>query len=241
MLVYGVGNTDAEANTDHERNVCELLKRCRSQGIKLNKCKTGLGKSEISFLGHKVGNCGLKPDPDKVATIVKMKSPQCVAEVQRIAGKVNYLARFLPGLSDVIRPIRQLACRDAEWHWDREQEEALERVKQLVTSSPVLTYYNQNKPLDIQCDASQTGLGATLLQDGRPISYASRALSPTETRYAQIEKEILAVVFALTKFHQYTFGRMTRVLSDHEPLQSIVRKPIGQASRRLQGMLLKAH
>ena len=239
ILVYGSGNTDEEANTDHDRNVCGLLERCRKQGIKLNACKTDSRKSEISFLGHKISKNGLKPDPDKVASIVNMKPPQNVVEIQRLAGMVNYLARFLPRLSDVMEPIRKLANKDVEWQWGKVQDNALTQVKKLVTSSPVLTYYDQTKPLVLQCDASQTGLGATLLQDGKPISYISRALTPTETRYAQIEKEMLAVVFGLTKFHQYTFGRLTKVVSDHKPLQSIMRKPLNLAPKRLQGMMLK--
>ena len=96
ILVYGSGNTDEEANADHDRKVCSLLERCRKKGIKLNACKTDLRKSEISFLGHKVSKHGLKPDPDKVASIVNMKPPQNVVEIQRLAGMVNYLARFLP-------------------------------------------------------------------------------------------------------------------------------------------------
>lgn len=209
ILVYGVGDTDEQANQDHDHNVCQLLKRCREHGIRLNKCKTELKSSEISFLGHKVSKAGLKADPDKIESILKLKAPQNVTEVQRLAGMVNYLARFLPGLSDVMEPIRQLVNQKVEWHWGEEQENALEKVRHLLTSSPVLAYYDQHKPLVIQCDASQSGLGAALLQDDKPISYASRALTPTETRYAQIEKEMLAVVFARTKFHQYTFGTLT--------------------------------
>ena len=110
-----------------------------------------------------------------------------------------------------MEPIRRLANKDVEWQWGKVQDDALKQVKKLVTSSPVLTYYDQTKPLVLQCDASQTGLGATLLQDGRPISCISRALTPTETKYVQIEKEMLAVVFGLTKFHQYTFGRLTNL------------------------------
>ena len=109
----------------------------------------------------------------------------------------------------------------------------------MATEAPVLAYYDPSKELIIECDASQSGLGTVLLQEGRPIAYASRALTPTESRYAQIEKETLAVVFSLEKFHQYVFGRLTIIHSDHKPLSSIIRKPIHCAPRRLQGMLLR--
>ena len=101
---------------------------------------------------------------------------------------VNYLAKFLPDLSDAMKPIRCLTNKHVEWNWGKEQEDALKKMKKLVADATVLSYYDQEKPLVIQCDASKTGFGAVLMQDGKPISYASRALTPTESRYAQIEK-----------------------------------------------------
>ena len=113
------------------------------------------------------------------------------------------------------------------------------QVKKLTTESPALAYYDSQSELVVECDASERGLGAALIQNGKPIGYESRALTSTETRYAQIEKECLAIVFALERFHQYTFGRRTIVHSDHKPLEIIVKKPLHEAPRRLQGMLLR--
>ncbi|PFX25191.1 Retrovirus-related Pol polyprotein [Stylophora pistillata] len=120
-----------------------------------------------------------------------------------------------------------------------EQETAFEEVKKLITKPSTLSYYKPKEELVVQCDASQKGLGAALLQKGKPIAYASRALTDTETRYAQIEKEMLGVVFSLEKFHQYTFGRPVQVRSDHKPLQSIFKKPLSSAPRCLQGMMMR--
>ena len=113
-------------------------------------------------------------------------------------------------------------------------------MKKLVADATALSYYDQDKSLVIQCDASKTELGTVLMQGRKPITFASRALTPTECRYAQLEKEMLAITFSLTTFHQYTFGRHMHIISDHKPLQAIVKKPLDQAPRRLQGMLLKA-
>ena len=94
-------------------------------------------------------------------------------------------------------------------------------IKKFLTEAPVLKYYDVSKSVTVQCDASQSGLGAVLLQDGQPICYASRALTDTEMRYAQIEKEMLAIVWSCEKFDQYLYGRDTvTVESDHEPLKS---------------------
>ena len=104
----------------------------------------------------------------------------------------------------------------------------------------MLRYYNLEEPVTIQCDALQSGLGAALLQNGQPIAYASRALTSAETRYAQIEKELLAIVFACEKFEPYVFGRyVVHVEMDHKPLEAIVRKPLNAAPQRLQRMLLR--
>ena len=108
-----------------------------------------------------------------------------------------------------MEPIRRLTQPDVLPQWTKEQDEAMAKVKKLTTETPVHAYYDPHSELVVECDASERGLGAALLQNGKPIGYASRALTSTETRYAQIEKECLAIVFALERFHQYTFGRRT--------------------------------
>ena len=168
-----------------------------------------------------------------------MTPPTDMEGVQRLNGFVNYLSKFLPQLADIMEPLRRLTRKDTEWTWSEEQDKAFNEVKRLVSQAPVLSYYQPDQPLSIQCDASQKGLGAALIQDGRPVAYASRSLSDTEQRYAQIEKEMLTIVFALEKFNQYTFGRHVRVSSDHKPLESILSKPLAVAPRRLQGMMMR--
>ena len=224
ILVYGVGDNEQQATLDHDEKLRKLMTRCSERGIRLNNEKTEMRKNEIRFLGHRISKDGLKPDPDKVKAIVNMKPLSDVAEIQRLAGMVNYLAKFLRGLSDAMKPIRYLTNKDVEWEWGKEQDDAFKKVKTLVAEATVLSYYDQEKSLVIQCDASKTGLGTVLMQEGKPIAYASRALTPTECRYAQLEKEMLAITFSLTKFHQYTFGRHTHIISDHKPLQAIVIK-----------------
>lgn len=240
VLVYGKGENEKDAMNDHDYKLKLLLERCRMHGIRLNSAKVELRKSEITFLGHKVTASGLKPDPTKIESIVKMPAPANVNEILKLNGMVNYLAKFMPKLSNVMEPIRRLTKKDVEWIWTEEHSLAFQKIKSLVTKAPVLSYFDPNKQLQIQCDASQSGLGAVLLQDGNPLFYASRALTPTERRYAQIEKEMLAIVFSLKKFHQYTFGRKTIIYSDHKPLKSIFGKPLCRAPKRLQGMMLSA-
>lgn len=114
-------------------------------------------------------------------------------------------------------------------------------LKKCITCPPVLKYFDVSKPVTITCDASQYGLGAACLQNSEPISYASRTLTETERRYAQIEKELLAVVFACQKFYDYIYGKPVLVETDHQPLVSILNKPLHTAPARLQRMILKLH
>ena len=117
-----------------------------------------------------------------------MKPPVDKVGVERLKGTVNYLSRFVPKLSDVMRPISDLTRPDVEWTWDSVHDKAFEEIKRVLTQAPVLAYFDSTKELSIQCDASEQGLGAALLQEGRPLVYAIKALSDTETRYATIEK-----------------------------------------------------
>jgi len=127
-----------------------------------------------------------------------------------------------------------------EWHWDEPQESAFEQLKEAVSVSPILCYYNLREKGTIQCDASQHGLGAVLLQGEQPVSYASHALTPMKENYAQIEKELLAIVFACEKFDAYIYGRdSVHVQTDHKPPESISWKEVCVAPKRLQRMLLR--
>ena len=112
-------------------------------------------------------------------------------------------------------------------------------IKSMITSTPVLAYYDPDKSLEIQCDSSQSGLGSVLMQEGRPVAYVSRALTPTETGYAQIENKMLAILYSMEMFHQYTFGRHTKVYSDHNPLRAIQKKPLHKVPKRWQDMMIQ--
>jgi hypothetical protein len=235
----GVGDTDDEACVDHDKKLRKLLDRCKQVGIRLNADKLKLRQPSVLFMGHIVSRDGLKADPAKVKAVLEMPHPEDVEGVRRLNGFVNYISKFMPHLSNAMEPLRQLIKSDVPWNWGRPQEEAYQEVKCLAADAPTLLYYDPGKELVIQCDASEKGLGASILQDGCPLAYASRSLSDTERRYAQIEKELLAVVYSLEKFHQYTFGRHVIVRSDHKPLESIVKKALANAPKRLQGMLMR--
>ena len=152
---------------------------------------------------------------------------------------LTYLGKFIPNLSTVASPLRTLLEKNVEWHWHTEQANSFLSLKKLITTAPVLKYFNPSKPTKLSVDASSKGLGAVLLQDNHPIAYASRALTMCQQNYAQIEKEMLAVVFGCTRFHEYIFGMPSvEVETDHKPLEAILKKPLHQAPLRLQKMIM---
>lgn len=239
ILITGEGETLEQANQDHDNKLRRLLNRCREKNIKLNAEKFQLRKSEVPYIGHLLTADGLRVDPEKARAVRDMPRPVDVKGVQRLLGMVNYLSKFCDHLSDGCEILRQLTHKDSIWEWSDAHEEAFARLKDVITKAPILKYYNPDEPLTLQCDASETGLGAALLQEGAPVAYGSRALTQTERGYAQIEKECLAIVFGMEKFHQYTYGRKVTVHSDHKPLENIVRKPLLNTPKRLQRMLLR--
>ena len=134
-----------------------------------------------------------------------------------------YYSKFLPHLASTLSPLYSLLEKQRSWSWGRAQQSALLQAKQLLISADVLTHFDPQKKLLLSCDASPYGVGAVLsheTEDGsdRPIAYVSRTLSPAEKKYAQLDKEGMAVVFGVTKFHQFLLGREFTVLSDHKPL-----------------------
>lgn len=239
ILVFGCGESLEAANRSHDEALSQVLERCRTHNLKLNKKKLQLRKAEVCYMGEVLSAEGLKADPSKIQAILDMPVPKDKKALQSFLGCVNYLAKFLPRLSKVSEPLRKLTEKDIEFSWEFQQSKAFEEILQLVTQSPVLKYYNVQEPVTLQCDASSYGLGAALLQKGQPIAFASRTLTKAEQNYCQIEKECLAVLFGATRFEQYLLGRPVAVESDHKPLEVIFKKPLLSAPKRLQRMLLQ--
>ena len=240
MLVIGYGTTQQEANRNHDENLKRLLNRAREVNLKLNSKKMNLRQKKVKFMGHVISSDGLTPDPDKITAIENMPKPTSKQELMSLLGFINYLAKFLPQLAQVSQPLRDLTTKSTQFVWSSLHDRAFTEVKRLVSNHPVLKYYDINEEVTLQCDASEKGLGATLLQSGQPVVFASRTLSMTERRYAQIEKECLAIVFGCQKFSQYITRRAkVTVESDYKPLQSIFKKSLLEAPCRLQRMMLR--
>ncbi|KAL9964865.1 hypothetical protein ACROYT_G028567 [Oculina patagonica] len=142
ILVYGSGDTKEQADLDHDRNLIGVLERARLCNLKLNKQKLKLRLTEVPYMGHLLTSDGLRPDPQKVQAVIDMPKPDGIKAVQRFLGFVNYLSKFLPHISGVCEPLRRLTDKDSVWCWQSQHDEAMESIKKLVTTQPILRYYD---------------------------------------------------------------------------------------------------
>ncbi|KAI8517626.1 hypothetical protein Bbelb_036430 [Branchiostoma belcheri] len=224
---------------DHDLHLHEAMEKTRQAGIKLNAAKCTIKESECTFFGMIYSADGVKPDPEKVEAITNMEEPRDKKELRSFLGLIQYMSSFIPRLADHTASIRELLKEDVEYDWCASHTRDFNKIKQLISEDITLQYYDREKPVTLQVDASMKGVGAALLQEGRPIAFASKALTPAESRYANIEREMLAVVYGCEKFKTYLYGRRFTIESDHKPLEQIDRKNLTKAPARLQRLLLR--
>ena len=225
-----------------ERTI-KVFKSLKEHGLVLNKDKCQFEQTEITFLGHKITSEGIFPDDKKIEAIINMPYPQNVKELQRFMGMINYLGKFIPSLSDKTVNLRKLLEKDIAWSLEKQHKTEIDNLKNEITKSPILKFFNPKLPIKVSCDASKTGLGAILEQkidnDWHPIAFASRSLTTSEKNYCQLEKETLSIVFACSKFHDYLYGHNFDVYNDHLPLKPIFEKSIIKSPPRIQRFLLR--
>ena len=211
----------------HLKSLELALDRLQSAGLRLKKSKCVFLASSVEYLGYRIDQYGLHPTKEKVKAIQDAPAPRNVAELRSYLGLVNYYMKFVSNLSTTLSPLYTLLRSSSKWRWSTIEEKAFQTTKDLLTSAPVLIHYDPTKPLLLACDASPYGVGAVLshqFPDGteKPIAFASRTLTAAEQNYAQIEKESLACIFGVKRFHQYLFGHHFVLTTDHKPLLGLL-------------------
>ena len=186
----------------------------------------GKAVPSMIYLGHRISKEGIQQTDDKVRAITATPQPTNVSELRAFLGLVNFYAKFMSNLATVLTPLYKLFRKGVAWRWKLAQDKAFEKAKELLKSLQLLVHYDANKELIFTCDASPYGLGAVLAhrmedESERPIEYASRTLAPAEKNCVQFDKEALAIVFRVKRFHRFLFGRNFTICSDHKPLMYI--------------------
>ncbi|CAL4123740.1 unnamed protein product [Meganyctiphanes norvegica] len=219
------GATPAE----HFSNLTEILSRLHSAGLKLNRKKCKFYQTEVKFLGKIIDKNGQRLDPGSVAAIVNMPQPKDKQALRSFLGHMSYVGKHIPDLRTARAPLDTLLKADVKFEWTDAQTKAFETCKKMASSAATLVHYDDNLPIVLTTDASPVGLGACLshkiTEDGKsvlkPIYYASCSLKPCETRYAQVDREGLAVYWAIKYFRQFLLGRFFELHTDCSALKRI--------------------
>ena len=221
-------SANEEEHLVHLREALEVL-RANRLFLKPSKCEWM--KSEVEFLGHRVGREGLSVDPHKVDAVRDWPVPKDVTQVRSFLGLAGYYRRFLANYSRVALPLTELTKDDVTWHWDPAEQTAFEELKRMLICAPVLKLADPALPFVIHCDASGFAIGGCLMQDHgeglQPVSYLSMKMNGAETRYAPHEQELLALVYACKSWRHYLHsGKPFTVLSDHQSLRFFTTQPL---------------
>lgn len=239
-----IGGTD---EADHERNLKAVLHRIQEYGftVKLEKCS--FGQNKIKYVGHLIDQHGLRPDPANIQVIQALPPPSDVSGVRSFLGAINYYGKYVSGMRTLRYPLDELLKVGRKFEWSPECQKSFDKFKQILSSDLLLTHYNPELPIIVSADASSVGVGATIshkMPDGaiKVVQHASRALTPAEKQYGQPDREGLAIVYAVTKFHRMLYGRSFLLQTDHAPLLRIFGSKTGipvYTANRLQRWALQ--
>ena len=239
IIVYG------RDMAEHDAKLATVLHRVNEAGLKLNKEKCLFRQTQLEYFGHVINSAEISPNPKKAEAIRNLDPAKDIKELQRVVGMINYLGRYIKNLSTIISPMTDLLREDTSYYWGPDQNSAFEKVKTLLTEAPTLSFYKRNSPIVVIADSSRVGLGAAIyMQEGtelKPIAFASRTLTETEKKWAQIELECLSLVYACEIFSRYLIGLESfRLITDHKPLIPLINKTdIDKAPIRCQRLLLR--
>ncbi|XP_055699602.1 uncharacterized protein K02A2.6-like [Phlebotomus papatasi] len=230
---------------DHQAALEMVLTTLKEYNVLLNQSKCIFGVAEIEFLGHHISAKGIKPTESKVAAVQKFREPSSKEEVRSFLGLITYVSRFLPDCATATYTLRQLANSKEPFKWEEIHQTAFDNLKTMMSDVKTLSFFRNDRRTRVIADASPMGLGAVLVQfedetEKRPliIAYASKSLTPTERRYCQTEREALALVWAVERFHIYLTGREFELETDHKPLE-VIFKPTTKPCARIERWLLR--
>ncbi|XP_055910439.1 uncharacterized protein K02A2.6-like [Eupeodes corollae] len=226
---------------DCKANLIEVLRRFNQLNVKVRIDKCQFFKSSVEYLGHEINGDGIHPKANMMKAIVNAPAPVDVSSLKAYLGLLNFYNKFIPNLSARLAPLYDLLKKEKSFDWNQDCEKVFNESKCWLYDNNMLVHYSPDKALGIVCDASSYGVGGVLFHiekngEERPIMFVSSTLSNAEKNYSQIEREALAVIFSVKRFHKYIYGRKITIYSDHKPLENIFgdKKNNAIAAARLQ-------
>lgn len=222
---------------EHNLRLERVLACLGQAGLVLNSQKCNLGCQELTILGHLVNAEGVRPDPKKISAVIDFPRPHTLKQVRSFLGLCSYFRRFVPNYSSKSQPLQDLLKKGTKFVWETHQEHSFSLLKNELTSCPLLRHFEPGAPVELHTDASASGIGAVLIQrvlsEEHPVAYASRSLTDAERNYSTTENECLAVVWGITKFRPYLYGRHFSVVTDHSALCWLanIKSPSGRLAR----------
>ena len=208
ILVY---SPTLESHVQHLKIVLDTL---RQNQLYAKKSKCSFAQKTVDYLGHTISEKGVSMDQTKIDCILKWPIPQTVKELRSFLGLTGYYRRFIQGYGQICKPLTELLRKDS-FIWNAGAQNSFEKLKELMVTAPVLKLPDFSRPFIIETDTSGGGLGAVLMQDGHPIAFLSKALSPKNLGLSVYEKELLALVMAVTKWKHYLVGHHFIIRTDH--------------------------
>eukprot|EP00253_Pinus_taeda_P006309 PITA_06309 len=219
---YGVSFEDALQNLE------KVLKRCIQAHLSLSTEKCHMMMSEGIVLGHFISSQGIQVDPSKILVIQNLSVPKTQTDVRSFLGHAGYYKRFIKDFSKIAFPLFVLLMKNAEFEWTNSCQKTFEELKHQLSTAPILRGPDWNLPFHISSDASDIAIGVVLGQEENHLPYAiyfiSKNMTPAELNYTVIEKEFLAVIYAINKFRHYITGYSTFVHTDHSAIKYLMNK-----------------
>lgn len=208
---------------EHNKRLISVFDRLRSHKLKIQLDKSEFLRNETPFLGHIISEKGIRPNPEKLKAVKNFPIPKTPKNIKQFLGLVGYYRKFIPNFSQIAKPLTQLLKKEETFTWTDNCQKSFEHLRDELLKEPILQYPNFNEEFILTTDASKYAIGAVLSQgpvkNSLPIAYASRTLNPAETRYSTIERELLAIVWAVKHFRPYLFGKKFTIITDHQPLK----------------------
>ena len=215
---------------EHMEHLRTVLNRLIEVSLKLKPSKCQFLQPEVDFLGHVITTNGFKTSQCNVDAISNFPVPQNVSEVRQFMGLASYYRRFIKDFAAIAQPLHALTRKGAGYDWTAECQQAFKELKLSLTQAPILAYPSFEWDFTLETDASIRGIGAVLSQkqdDGRlhPVAFASRGLSAAEQNYSITDLETLAVVWAMSHFRAYLYGRRVTIYTDHMAVKAVLQNP----------------